>query len=280
MDIVCFVSGSGTNYREIVRRDPQQHYMVFTNRPGCGGTQIARQYGHEVVELSHIPFLRAAAVQYGGWGRIPRNCPERVAYEQEVSRLIEGKLGGQPDLICLAGYDRWTTDWFNDRYYPRILNVHPGDTVKGYDGLYWIPSAKAILAGDTAIRSTLFIVDKGEDTGPVLVQSAPLEIAGTLAELEKERSIKLKDGLSKIVAFARSNNIRDYADFVKDADADTKVLMEQVCNNLQDALKIKGDWIIYPFAVHDLIAKGRVGIEGRTVYVDGKAMPGDGYRIL
>jgi len=60
-----------------------------------------------------------------------------------------------------------------EQYYPHILNVHPGDTTKGYDGLYWIPTAKAILAGDDSIRSTLFIVDKGEDTGPVLVQSFP-----------------------------------------------------------------------------------------------------------
>ena len=96
---------------------------------------------------------------------VPRNCFERIQYEKEAFRLIENKLG-RPDLICLAGYDQWLTDWTVGKYYPRILNVHPGDTTKGYDGLHWIPAAKAILAGDKSLRSTLFIVDKGEDTGP------------------------------------------------------------------------------------------------------------------
>ena len=175
MTIVCFVSGSGTNYREIVNRDRDHRYIVFTNRPGCGGVEIARENEHEVIELSHVPYLRDATKRYGS-GNVPRNCEERVAYEQQICRLIESSTGGEPDLICLAGYDQWLTDWMVDRYYPRILNVHPGDTTKGYDGLHWIPSARAILAGDEAIRSTLFFVDKGEDTGPVLVQSRPLTI--------------------------------------------------------------------------------------------------------
>ena len=56
-------------------------------------------------------------------------------------------------------------------------------------------------------------------------------------------------------------------------------MMELICKNLQEALKVAGDWKIYPFAVHDLIAQGRVQIDGRTVYVDGREMPEYGYRI-
>ncbi len=114
LDIVCFISGSGTNYREIVRRDPNQRYLVFTNRPGCTGEDIARQNHHDIIELSHVPFLKEARQNYGA-GKVPRNCPERVAYEQEVVRLIENKLGKRPDLICLAGYDQWNTEWFVNR---------------------------------------------------------------------------------------------------------------------------------------------------------------------
>ena len=42
MTIVCFISGSGTNYREIVKRNPEHDYLVFTNRPGCAGVAIGR----------------------------------------------------------------------------------------------------------------------------------------------------------------------------------------------------------------------------------------------
>jgi len=278
MNIVYFVSGSGTNYREIVKRDPGHNYFVFTNRPGCGGVEIARENGHEVIELRHISYLRTARQKYGP-GNVPRNCPERIKYEQDIAGLVESKIGKRPDLICLAGYDQWLTDWMVNRYFPIMLNVHPGDTTKGYDGLYWIPSAKAIIGGDTALRSTLFIVDKGEDTGPVLVQSNPLDIISTLKEIDEKDNGGLTDKLHHINEFIKNSNVRTFEDFTTKADKSLSASMEHICHLLQNELKVKGDWQIYPFAVHDLIAKGRVGIEGRKVYIDGREMPEYGWRM-
>ena len=278
MTIACFVSGSGTNYREIVARNANHEYVVFTNRPGCGGVAIARSNKHEVIELSHIPYLKAARKRYGS-GSIPRNCAEKVEYERALCALIENRIGREPDLVCLAGYDQWLTDFIVDRYYPRILNVHPGDTTKGYHGLHWVPSAKAIIAGDEAIRSSLFIVDKGEDTGPVLVQSKPLNITRTIDKLTSGGGKGLSKGLDQIVNFATIHYIRTYEDFQQKAGREVLDIMQLICRNLQEALKVAGDWKIYPFAVHDLIARGRVQIDGRTVYVDGKKMPEYGYRL-
>jgi len=278
MTIVCFVSGSGTNYREIVAQNRDHRYIVFTNRPGCGGVIIAGHNKHEVIELSHIPYLRDVKKRYG-YGNVPRNCSERVKYEQKICGLIESNIGGEPDLICLAGYDQWLTDWMVDKYYPRILNVHPGDTTKSYDGLHWVPSAKAILAGDDKIRSTLFFVDKGEDTGPVLVQSEPLNIEHALGELEHKGTKGLLEGLSRITNFVSIYNIKTYEDFAEKAGVELLGIMGEICSNLQDALKVAGDWKIYPFAVQDLIAQGRVQIESRTVYIDGREIPKYGYRM-
>ncbi|MFC2045195.1 phosphoribosylglycinamide formyltransferase [Chloroflexota bacterium] len=278
MTIVCFVSGSGTNYREIVAQNRNHRYIVFTNRPDCGGVNIARENNHEVIELSHLPYLNKGKEVHSS-GNIPRNCPERIQYEQEVARLIESCIGGEPDLICLAGYDQWVSDWLVDKYYPRILNVHPGDTLKGYDGLHWVPTAKAILAGDETIRSTLFFVDKGKDTGPVLVQSKPLNIVQTLDELEHHGIEGLLRGLSKVTGFAVNNGIKSYENFKETAGAEFIKTISEICTNLQNELKIAGDWKIYPFAVHELIARGRVQIAGRVVYIDGKEMPAYGYRI-
>ena len=55
--------------------------------------------------------------------------------------------------------------------------------------------------------------------------------------------------------------------------------MEKICSNLQDALKVAGDWKIYPFGVHDLIAQGRVQIVDSTIYIDDREMPRYGYRM-
>ncbi|MFC1919566.1 phosphoribosylglycinamide formyltransferase [Chloroflexota bacterium] len=278
MAIACFVSGSGTNYREIAVKNHNHNYIVFTNRPGCNGVTIAKDNKHEVIELSHIPYLIDARKRYGA-ENVPRNCLERVEYEQELCKLIENKIGGEPDLICLAGYDQWLSDWIVDKYYPRILNVHPGDTTKGYDGLHWVPSAKAILAGDEAIRSTLFFVDKGEDTGPVLVQSEPLNIVQTLDKLGSGRTRTFVEGLYKVTGFATIHDIKTYEEFKEEAGKKLYKMMEHICKNLQDVLKVAGDWKIYPFAVNNLIAQGRVQIDGRKVYVDSKKISEHGYII-
>ncbi len=278
MSIVYFVSASGTNYREIVAGNRNRNYIVFTNRPGCGGVAIARENKHKVIELSHIPYLRDARKKYGA-GNVPRNYPERIEYEQELCRLIESSIGGEPDLICLAGYDQWTTDWMVDKYYPKILNVHPGDTTKGYAGLHWIPSAKAILAGDEAIRSTLFFVDKGEDDGPVFVQSEPLNIAQTLEKSESEGIEGLVEGFRRVTGFATAGGIKTYEAFKENAGEELLEIMGQICSHLQDVIKVAGDWKIYPFAVHNLIAQGRVQVADRTVYIDGKEIPEYGYRM-
>ena len=278
MKIVCFVSGSGTNYREIAVKNANHDYIVFTNRPECRGVAIAQANKHELIELSHIPYLRDAKERYGS-GNIPRNCRERVEYEREQCMLIEDRIGGEPDLICLAGYDQWLTDFIVDRYYPRILNVHPGDTTKGYTGLHWIPSAKAILAGDEVIRSSLFFVDKGEDTGPVLVQSKPLNILQTIGRSKPGIREELAKGLHEITRFVKIHDIETHEDFAQKAANELLGTMELICRNLQEALKTAGDWKIYPFAVHELIAQGRVQIDGRIVYVDHKRVPEYGYRI-
>lgn len=278
MTIVCFVSGSGTNYREIVAGNPNHDYLVFTNRPSCGGVTIARQNRHEVIELSHVPYFQEAGKNYA-LGAVPRNCPERVHYDQEVSRLIENRLNREPDLICLAGYDQWLTDWAIEKYYPRILNVHPGDTTKGYQGLHWIPAAKAIFAGDGFLRSTLFFVDNGEDTGPVLAQSVPLNIMAALRELESGGKAGLIQALREVVIFGAMRNIKSFEEFKEKAGKDLYDGMELVCTSLQNALKVVGDWKIYPFAVHELIAMGRVEVDDKTVFIDNKKSPIYGYRM-
>jgi phosphoribosylglycinamide formyltransferase-1 len=278
MKIVCFISGSGTNYREIVSRNPENHYLVFTNRPGCAGLTVARENNHEIIELSHVPFLKAAKKRYGS-GTIPRNCPERENYEQEVCRLIENKLGNEPDLICLAGYDQWLTDWTVEKYYPRILNVHPGDTSKGYEGLHWIPTARAILAGEKELRSTLFFVDKGEDTGPLLIQSDPVEIVQVLSILEVRGTPGLLERLHKVISFSEANHIYTYEGFAETAGKELCAMLELICTSLQETLKVAGDWKIYPLAVHDFIAPGRVEIDNRTVFIDHEPLPAHGYRL-
>jgi len=48
---------------------------------------------------------------------------------------------------------------------------------------------------------------------------------------------------------------------------------------MQEKIRKEGEWIIYPFAIHQIIAKGRLGIDKNDcIYVDGEKMPKEGYQ--
>jgi phosphoribosylglycinamide formyltransferase-1 len=55
---------------------------------------------------------------------------------------------------------------------------------------------------------------------------------------------------------------------------------EHNLKEIDEKIRKEGEWVIYPFAVHQLIAKGRVGIDrDDNIYIDGLRMPKEGYQI-
>jgi methionyl-tRNA formyltransferase len=183
--------------------------------------------------------------------------------------LVEQTLNGQPDLICLAGYDLWIGNWMVNRYFPRILNVHPADARK-YVGLGWIPTAKAILADEQSVKSTVFMVDQSDDGGPILIQSASLPLSRWDDELREARRFAEKTG---------ARTLKDFREAAQREGSNLYESLRTVSSAIQEVLKVEGDWKIYPFAVHGLIAKGRVALDGRTVYIDGVQMPAEGWQV-
>jgi phosphoribosylglycinamide formyltransferase 1 len=265
MRYACGVSGSGTNYDRIFEWDSHKQHVVFSNGPGCSGVIKARNYGAQAVSLDSAIYFRKM------WGlhKIPRHGVERDSYDMAIMTLVEQTLNGQPDLICLAGYDLWIGNWMVNRYFPRILNVHPADARK-YVGLGWIPTAKAILADERSVKSTVFMVDQSDDGGPILIQSASLPLS------------RWDDQLREARRFAEKKDTRTLKDFRETAQREGNNLYEslrEVSSAIQEVLKVEGDWKIYPFAVHELIAKGRVALDGRTVYIDGVQMPAEGWQV-
>jgi phosphoribosylglycinamide formyltransferase 1 len=260
----CGVSGSGSNYDKIFEASPGTGHVVFSNAPDCAGVKKAQARGVPVAALDSKIYFNDM------WGvrRIPRNGAERDGYDKALMTLVTQILGGRPDLICLAGYDLWISEWMARKYFPRILNVHPGDSK--YPGLGWRPTAKAILAGEESVRSTVFFVDESDDGGPVLIQSASIALSRWGRELEDVRRFAAESGCKTLPGF------RDACLVEKNGLFDA---LEKVSSTIQDVLKVEGDWKIYPFAVHELIGKGRVSLDERTVYVDGVPMPENGWQV-
>jgi folate-dependent phosphoribosylglycinamide formyltransferase PurN len=239
--------------------------MVFSNVPECAGVLKAKNRNATVAILDSARYFSRM------WGleKIPRYGVERNSYDMAIMTLIEQGLKGSPDLICLAGYDLWIGEWMARRYFPRILNVHPGDAGK-YTGLGWRPTAKAILAGENNVKSTVFFVDESDDGGPVLIQSRSLSLSSWDNELRDIRR------------FAEKSEARTLPQFREAVQREGSALyksLEEVSTKIQEVLREEGDWQIYPFAVHDLIAKGRVALDGRKVYIDGVQMPEEGWQV-
>ena len=265
MRYACGVSGSGTNYDRIYEGNPDARHVVFSNAPGCAGMVKAGKRGVPVALLDSSKYFR----QMWALEKVPRYGVERDSYDRAMMTLVEQLLSGAPDLICLAGYDLWIGEWMAHRYFPKILNVHPGDATK-YTGLGWRPTAKAVLAGETGVRSTVFVVDKSDDGGPILIQSKSLQLS------------RWDNELRDIRRFAERREARTLEQFRTAAQQEGSALyqsLEQVSTTIQEVLRVEGDWEIYPFAVHDLIAKGRVALDGRTVYIDGVQMPAEGWQV-
>jgi phosphoribosylglycinamide formyltransferase-1 len=264
MRYACGVSGSGSNYERIYEWNPDTEHIVFSNAPRCAGVGKARARGTLLALFDSARYFE----EMQGLKKIPRNGVERDSYDMAIMTLVEQGLDGRPDLICLAGYDLWIGGWMVTRYYPTILNVHPGDSK--YAGLGWRPTAKAILAGESSVRSTVFFVDESDDGGPVLIQSASLSLSPWAKEFREIRKFAERTGITTLGGFREASEREGRGLYGS---------LEKISTRIQDALKVEGDWKIYPFAVHELIAKGRVSLDGRTVFIDGVAMPDNGWQV-
>jgi len=261
----CGVSGSGSNYDKIYEWDPHKHNVVFSNAPDCEGMVKAEKHSAPVVSLDSDRYFHEMC----RLEKVPRHGFERDSYDMAIMTLVEQTLKGQPDLICLAGYDLWIGNWMVERYYPRILNVHPGDAKK-YIGLGWIPTAKAILAEESCVKSTVFFVDQSDDGGPILIQSASLPLSRWDNELR---------GIRRFAEKTEARTLKTFREAAQGEGNNLYKSLQEVSANIQEALKVEGDWQIYPFAVHELIAKGRAALDGRTLYIDGVQMPEEGWQV-
>ena len=149
--VVALVSGSGSTLQALLDAgaDPgwgARVVAVGADREGTGGEQRAKAAGLETFVLR----LRDAATR-ADWDRA---LADRVdAFE--------------PDLVVLAGFMRLTGAAFLDRFAGRAINSHPALS-PAFPGMH--APADALAYGVRVTGATLFAIDEGIDTGPILAQ--------------------------------------------------------------------------------------------------------------
>jgi phosphoribosylglycinamide formyltransferase-1 len=90
---------------------------------------------------------------------------DRTAWD---AALAEQVAGYQPDLVVLAGFLKLAGATFLARFAGRSLNTHPALS-PSFPGMH--APRDALAYGVKVSGATLFLLDEGVDTGPIVAQA-------------------------------------------------------------------------------------------------------------
>ena len=150
--LVVLVSGAGTNLQALLDAcaDPAygaQVVAVGADRAGIAALQRAERAG--------VPTF---VVRLGDF----------ADREQWDAALTEAVATHAPDLVVLAGFLKIAGAAFLRRFGGRCLNTHPALS-PAFPGMH--APRDALAYGAKVSGATLFLVDDGVDTGPIVAQS-------------------------------------------------------------------------------------------------------------
>jgi phosphoribosylglycinamide formyltransferase-1 len=172
--VAILISGRGSNMAALIgaaRADdfPAEIVVVISNRSDAGGLETAGASGVPTLTIESKPFGK-----------------DRAAFEAVLQSALEQH---QVDLICLGGFMRLFTAEFVQRWYGRMLNIHPS-LLPSFPGLD--PQGQALRAGVKLSGATVHFVIPETDAGPILMQGAvavrdddtPATLAARILQIE------------------------------------------------------------------------------------------------
>lgn len=148
--IAVLVSGSGTNLQALLDHPVcgPRIALVLSDRPGIKAIERAASHGVEWVVLD------------------PKDVDGREAFDRAVADLLRDR---RIDAMVTAGYMRLLGPAVLGAYAGRWLNVHPS-LLPAFPGMHGV--ADALAHGVKVTGVTVFLVDEGTDTGPIVLQEA------------------------------------------------------------------------------------------------------------
>jgi phosphoribosylglycinamide formyltransferase-1 len=198
--VAILISGRGSNMAALIaaaqaKDFPAEIVVVISNRSDAGGLQKAEASGIPTVSIESKPFGR-----------------DRAAFETVLQSALDLH---RVELICLGGFMRLFTAEFVQRWYGRMLNIHPS-LLPSFPGLD--PQGQALRAGVKISGATVHFVIPETDAGPILMQGAVAvhdeDTADTLAARILEIEHRIYPDALRLVA---SGQIRLDGDICKTA---------------------------------------------------------------
>ncbi len=153
--IAVFASGTGSNFRALAEAGkagvfPGEIVMLLCDRPDAGALEIAGEHGIEAQVIE--PVKKRGRLDTVSEERFLATCRDRGV-----------------EWICLAGFMRILGDPLLQSYPDRVLNIHPS-LLPAFPGLD--AQTQAWEHGVGVSGCTVHFVDRGVDTGPIVMQSA------------------------------------------------------------------------------------------------------------
>ena len=149
--LLVLISGSGTNLQVIIDQCengtiPAKVCGVISDEPQAKGLQRAKIAKIQTTVIDHRCF------------------DDRKSFNRRLGEKIDCY---RPDLVVLAGFMRILDAKLVERYYGRMLNIHPS-LLPNYPGLN--THARAIASLATEHGASVHFVTPELDAGPIVIQ--------------------------------------------------------------------------------------------------------------
>jgi phosphoribosylglycinamide formyltransferase-1 len=145
--VVVLISGRGSNMQALLEAGLPVS-AVISNVAGAKGLEVAAARGVATRVVEH------------------RGYATREAFDAALAAAVDEF---RPRLVALAGFMRVLTGGFVDRYYGRLLNIHPS-LLPAFPGLD--THRRALEAGVKRHGCTVHFVTAHLDHGPIVIQAA------------------------------------------------------------------------------------------------------------
>ena len=155
--LVVLVSGAGTNLQAL---------LDACSDPAYGAQVVAVGADRDGIE-------GLARADRAGVPTFVRRLGDFVSREHWDRALTDTVAAFEPDLVVLAGFMKLVGPEFLGRLAGRVVNTHPA-LCPSFPGT--TAPADALANGVKVTGATLFVVDEGIDTGPIIAQTpVPVE---------------------------------------------------------------------------------------------------------
>jgi len=171
-NISVLISGRGSNLLSLIENS--ENFVIQSIV-----SNIAEAPGLQLGEKFTIPCFAFSRRDYSSLSE------QKRAIYQQINEL-------SPDLIVLAGFMQILPADFIDKFFGKIVNIHPS-LLPLYPGLD--THERVLEAKDSSHGCSVHYVDSGVDTGPVIAQASLKVAPGESLDSLKSRVLALEHRL-------------------------------------------------------------------------------------